>query len=132
MTAIAIDLWNKRCGIAIETAGIAFAQDIIPRHEVIPVIKKYIASNHYSTIIVWLPHDLYGKLDKQLNKTKSFITKLESLFPDIEILWVDERFTSFVADRTLAEMWSKQNSWKKDALAAAEILQDYLDQKKKK
>ena len=130
MTAIAIDLWDKRCGIATEVNGIAFAQDIVARHALISVIKKYISEEKYTKIIVWLPHDLYWKKDKQLNKTKDFITKLESIFPEVSVLWVDERFTSFAADQTLRELWNNQNIGQKDALAAAEILQTYLDTKK--
>jgi len=130
MTAIAIDLGDKRCGIATEINAIAFAQDIVARHELISVMKKYISEQGYDTIIVWLPHDLYWKRDKQLNKTKDFIQKLESIFPDIAVIWVDERFTSFAADQTLRELGNNQNIGQKDALAAAEILQTYLDTKK--
>ena len=129
MTAIAIDLGDKRCWIAIEVAGIAFAQDIVARHALISVIKKYISKEKYTKIIVWLPHDLYWKRDKQLNKTKDFMQKIDLIFPDIEVIWVDERFTSFAADQTLRELWSNQNRGQKDALAAAEILQTYLDTK---
>jgi RNase H-fold protein (predicted Holliday junction resolvase) len=45
-------------------------------------------------------------------------------------VWIDERFTSFAADQTLREMWRSDNIGAKDALAAAEILQTYLDTKK--
>jgi len=130
MTAIAIDLGDKRCGIATEVSGIAFPKEIALRHELIGIIKKYLHGWNYDTIVVWLPHDLYGKQDKQLNKTQDFISKLETLFPDISVVWVDERFSSFAADQTLRELWSKNNQGQKDALAAAEILQTYLDQKK--
>lgn len=130
MGAIAIDLWDKRCGIATESLWIAFAQDIVARHKVISVVKKYISENKYDTIVIWLPHDLYGKIDRQLNKTKDFIAKLSGIFPDLEVVWIDERFTSFAADQTLREMGSSDNIGSKDALAAAEILQTYLDTKK--
>ncbi len=130
MAALAIDLWDKRCGIATEVSGIAFAQDIIARHELISAVKKYISEWNYTKIIVWLPHDLYGKRDKQLNKTKDFIQKLKSIFPEVEIIWVDERFSSFVADQALREMWNNDNIGQKDALAAAEILRSYLDTEK--
>jgi|GEM_PF-4287015 len=52
MTAIAIDLGDKRCGIATEINAIAFAQDIVARHELISVMKKYISEQGYDTIIV--------------------------------------------------------------------------------
>jgi RNase H-fold protein (predicted Holliday junction resolvase) len=58
----------------------------VARHEVISVMKKYISRGSYDTIVVGLPHDLYGKRDKQLNKTKDFIEKLSRIFPDIAVV----------------------------------------------
>lgn len=130
MSIIAIDLWDKRCGIATQSMWIAFAGEIVARHEIVSVLKKYFSKQDYTTIVVWLPYDLYGKKEQQLNKTKKFIEKLQEIFPDKQVVWVDERFTSFSADMTLKQMWNHQNIWQKDALAAAEILQNYIDQKK--
>lgn len=130
MTALAIDLWDKRCGIATQVESIAFPAEIVARHELIGVIKKYIKTWKYQSIVVGMPHDLYGKQDRQLNKTQDFVDKLYTIFPEIDIHTIDERFTSFAADQTLREMWNNSdNIWKKDALAAAEILQTYINKK---
>jgi len=34
---------------------------------------------------------------KQLEKTQAFILKLQDIFPKIEVIGHDERFTSFIA-----------------------------------
>ncbi|MCP4524188.1 MAG: pre-16S rRNA-processing nuclease YqgF, partial [Candidatus Gracilibacteria bacterium] len=77
---------------------------------------------------VGLPYDLYGKRTHQLEKTKRYMEHLQELFPDISIEGVDERFTSFEADTICFEML---DSSKRDDIAAALILESYLEQKNK-
>jgi len=102
MTYIAIDLWDKRCWIAISRQGIAFPKDIVKRTELISWLKKFFKnSENISHIIVWLPYDLYGMDTKQLDKTTSFIRKLQWIFPEIMVIWHDERFSSFQASELL-------------------------------
>lgn len=124
---LAIDLWDKRCWIAIEQAWIVFPKDIVLRPKLIQILKKYIWEYKISTIIVWLPYDLYGKKNKQLDKTKQYMQFLSEQFPDISIEWCDERFTSFAADEISLEMGDES---KRDDIAAALILETYLEQKK--
>ncbi len=124
---LAIDLWDKRCGIATEIAGIAFPKETILRPKLMQTLKKYIQNNNITTIVVGLPYDLYGKNTKQLDKTKKFIDKLKIDFPDILVEWCDERYTSFEADQIWLQLWEKE---KRDDVAAALILETYLEQKK--
>jgi len=101
MTYIAIDLWDKRCWIAISRQGIAFPKDIVKRTELISWLKKFFKnSENISHIIVWLPYDLYGMDTKQ-------------------VIWHDERFSSFQASE-----WYDDH---RDDIAAQCILQSYLD-----
>lgn len=132
MSALAIDLWDKRCGIAIEVDWFSLAKDIIARTKLIPVIKKYVLDYSVSTIVVGLPYDLYGKNLKQLDKTKKFIDKLIEIFPKCSVVWFDERFSSFEADNVLKEFWFNNNQWKKDDISAQIILENYLSREKNK
>jgi RNase H-fold protein (predicted Holliday junction resolvase) len=70
---------------------------------------------------------LFGKNKKQLEKTQRFMEKLQEDFPDINVEWCDERFTSFEAEQIWLQLWEKE---KRDDLAAALILETYLEQKK--
>jgi len=120
MDYICVDLWNKRCGIAASSEGIAFARDVVIRSNLITYLKKYFSQNTWvETIIVGLPHDLYGKDHTQLERTENFMGKLSSIFPDKEIIWHDERFSSYVASE-----WHDDH---RDDIAAQVILQSYLD-----
>lgn len=126
-----IDLWDKRCGIAVYIEWIVVPKWIVARHKIITELKKYIKDYNIKNIVVWLPYDLYNKNLRQLDKTKSFIEKLKNIFPDLIISWVDERFTSFEADNVLSSMWVKNTVWKKDDISAVLILESYLNQKDK-
>lgn len=127
---LAIDLWDKRCWIAIEIEWLIFPKAIIPRIKLIQNLKKYITEYKIWVIVVWLPYDLYWKKFKQLEKTKIFVEKLKKIFPEILIETIDERFTSFEAENILNEIWIKDKKWNKDDLSAVLILESYLKQKK--
>lgn len=123
---LAIDLWDKRCWIAISLEWIAIPKWIVARTKLVDCLKKYINDYSIKVIVVWLPYDLYNKNLKQLDKTKVFIEKLKIIFPKIKIDSIDERFTSFEADNLLRQMWIKDTKWKKDDIAACIILETYL------
>lgn len=125
-----IDLWDKRCWISIFIQWIVLPKWIVSRHLLIGEIKKLIKPYDITTIVVGLPYDLYGKNLRQLDKTNVFIEKLKSIFPDLKIEWMDERFTSFEADLILESMWVKDKDWKKDDISAVLILESYLKQNK--
>lgn len=125
-----LDYWDKRCGVAVFVEWIIIPKEIIPRVKIVEKLKKFISEYKISVIVVWLPYDLYGKDKKQLEKTEKFIEKLKDIFSEIEIIWFDERFSSFEAENILNMMWEKENIWKKDAISASIILEDYLKSKK--
>lgn len=128
---LAIDLGDKRCGIAVYLEWIVVPKEIVVRPKLISYVKQLIWEYNIETIVVWLPYDLYGKDLRQLEKTQKFIEKLKEYFPHINIEWFDERFSSFEADRVLSQMWVTQTQWKKDAISASIILEGYLQQKNK-
>jgi putative Holliday junction resolvase len=124
---LAIDLWDKRCWLAMFLNGIVFPKDIILRPKLIQELKKYISQYHIQVIVVWLPYDLYGKRLRQLEKTQKFMRKLQEIFPELKVDWCDERFTTFAADEISMQMWDDD---KRDDISAALILEAYLEQKK--
>ncbi len=127
MNYLAIDLWDKRCGLAYSQMGYIFTLPYVPRVEIISKLKKILIEKEILKIIVGMPYDLYGKDKRQLEKTQKFIQKLQIEFPTYEVIWVDERFTTFLSLDTLSHMWEKNISDKKDSLSAYFILETYLD-----
>ncbi len=128
MSAIAIDLWEKKVGLAVEINNIAIPRKIVSRIDLVRELKDFFKSNlNYNTIIVWLPYDLYGKDTRQLDKTNKFIEKLKQIFVDKDIIWVDERYTTFEANFINDNLWKK--GWKVDDVSASLILDSYLRMK---
>lgn len=85
------------------------------------------------SIVVGIPKSLDGSEKRQAEKVRIFIHALKSAIPGVEILEVDERFTTVTADRILTEMNRKGALEKRkvvDKVAASLILQQYLNMKK--
>jgi putative transcription antitermination factor YqgF len=131
MSILAIDLWDKRCWLAIELEWIAIPKEIVKRQEIHNYISKYLNDYNIKTIVVWLPFDLYGKDLKQLEKTKQFIRELKNKYKYVKIEGIDERFTTFEAERVLDAYWVNEQKWQKDAISASLILESYLNKIKK-
>lgn len=123
---LAIDLWDKKCWLAVYIEWIVVPKSIVPRVKLIQELKKLVKEYNIKTIIVWLPFDLYWKKLKQLEKTKKFIEKLKIIFSELKIEWIDERFTSFEADNILDNLWLDKNNTQKDDISAVLILESYL------
>lgn len=129
MSALAIDLWEKKVWIAIEINKMAFPKKIVSRIDLVKYLKEFFNLNlEIDTIVVWLPYDLYWKDLKQLNKTNKFIEKLRLIFPEYKIVWVDERFTTFEAQSIWNIFSNKQKNI--DDISATLILETYLKLKK--
>ena len=127
---IGIDLWDKRVWIALLVQGIPIPHDVVARVALIRYLKKLVRERMPEKMIVGLPYDLYGIDTKQLDKTKKFIEKLHDIFPELEIIWQDERYTTFEADAALEKNWKKTKNTYKDDISAALILESYLQKSK--
>lgn len=123
MSIIAIDFWKKRVGIAISVQNIAIPHKIVERHLIIDEIKKMIKERNISTIILWDPMNMDWSLSQTSMKVREFQNTLSSLFPDLKIILVDERLSSFEAS------FVNDKIWEKDDIAASLILASYLSSK---
>lgn len=127
MNYLSIDLWDKRCWLAYSNLWIIFTLPFVPRVKLVCELKKIILEKQISKIVVWMPYDLYGKDLKQLDKTKKFVLKLKQILKNIEIIEIDERYTTFESLNTLNELWNKNDiNEKKDSLSAYFILERFL------
>lgn len=130
---LGIDYGDKRIGIAISDPMqiIATALDYIPNNEqavdnILELTKKY----DVDMIVVGLPLNLKGERGVKSAQVNDFIQNLKQK-TDLKILEWDERFTTTIARKTIIEMGFKkkhrQDKSKIDSLAAAILLQSYLD-----
>lgn len=125
MSILAIDLWEKKVWIAIEINNIAFPKKIVSRIELVRELRNFFEQNNsFDTIVVWLPYDLFEKDTKQLDKTTKFIEKLKNIFPNMKVVWIDERFTTFEASNINNMIKSQKKEV--DDISASLILESYL------
>ena len=128
---LALDIGTKRIGVAVsDPLGItAKPLDYIKNDEnVFQNIKSLIESQNVSTVVIGLPITLKGLQGQQVEYTKDFAEKLKQFIPNINIVFIDERFTTSLAEKHLSQTKKKKNMKEYiDSLSAVFILQTYLD-----
>jgi len=160
MTILALDIGSRRTGAAISDADnkIAIPLKTIEFNDIsqlIDEIKKIIIEHNIDFLVIGQPKSLTPILTTNANDAENFAIKktnekLEVILSNISLPFeiIDERFSSVAAYKTLVfdthkpdARQTKRRSQKKkkekiikknvDALAAAYILQVYLDKKKR-
>lgn len=130
---LAIDYGLKRVGLAVTDPLqiMANALDTVLVHEVFDYLTKYFAKEDVERIVVGLPKQMSGQDSETMPYIEAFVTGLKRKFPDKEIVYMDERFTSSLAQKTILEAGLKkkdrQNKALVDKVAATIILQTYLE-----
>ena len=95
----------------------------------IEAIISIVNQQQVGQIIVGLPRSMDGSIGRQAEKVKSFTQKLYS-HVEVPVEFRDERLTTVSAKRLMQSVDTKKsrNKARDDAIAAALILQAYLDE----
>lgn len=133
MRYLAIDHGLKRTGLAICDAGEVMASPLCVLHgqkDICPKIAQIIEKQEVEAIVLGLPLNMDGSEGSQVAKVKAFAQQL-SREVRIPIHLHDERLSSFGARERLESMDLSKAKKRDllDAVAAAEILRSFLDQK---
>ena len=130
---LAIDYGQKRVGLAVTDPMQITANglDTVLSHEIFDYLQNYIAREPVEKFVVGLPKQMNGMDSESMQYIKPFVTGLQRKFPDIELVYVDERFTSVLAHKTMLDAGLKkkdrQNKELVDKISATIILQSYLE-----
>lgn len=125
---------DVRIGVAkCDPLGIlATALEVIDRNVSNPIerIKEIIEDEGTRKLVVGMPKSLDGTKKRQTEKVEEFVSELKANISGIEIIYVDERYTTTEAEHYLKN-YSKKNGKDRrkvvDMVAASIILQKYLD-----
>jgi putative Holliday junction resolvase len=133
MRYLAIDYGTKRTGLAVCDAAETIASPYRVLHgqkDLIQQIGRVVASENIEAIVLGLPLNMDDSEGPQAKKVRAFAKELQSHIP-VPVYFQDERLSSFGAEQKLEETGlSKGKKLERlDALAAAEILQAFLEQK---
>jgi len=134
MRSLGLDIGDRRIGVALSDPGgiLASPFTIINCKDAISDVKAIadiIGQQQVKQVIVGLPRLMDGSLGTQAEKVKTFTQKLRSHI-EVPVEFRDERLTTVSARRLMRTTNTKKNDRKakQDAIAAALILQGYLDE----
>jgi putative Holliday junction resolvase len=136
MRIMALDIGEVRIGIALTDplCVIASPYDVYVRSNIekdVSYFKDLIQIKKVKKLIVGLPKHLDGNEGKTAVMIRDFVDELIKEV-DVEVIFLDERFTSKSADQFLIDNNMRRKKRKNiiDKMAAQIILQNYLDKLK--
>jgi putative Holliday junction resolvase len=130
---LALDYGKKRVGVASTDPLqiIASPLQTVETPLIVKFLRNYMASEEVVTIVIGWPLDLKNEETDSTPEVRRFSKKLEELFPHLEIVKHDERFTSKMAVRSMVASGMKKSQRKQkenvDKISASLILQSYLE-----
>ena len=140
MRTLAVDLGAKRVGLAMSDEGGEFATpyDVLQvksADEALEPVCRLIARESVRRVVIGLPLNMDDSVGPAAKRAIEWGRKLQ-VGCKCDVLFVDERLSSFAADEQLRRrkrggerLTRDQRKRRLDALAAAQFLQDFLDGK---
>ena len=129
---LAIDYGQKRTGLAVTDSMqlIAGALDTVDTKDLERYILDYVSREDVSTIVVGKPTQLNGENSENMKRVEPFFFRLKTPFPDKEVTYYDERFTSVLAHQAMLQSGigkkARQNKALVDKISATIILEDFM------
>jgi putative Holliday junction resolvase len=131
MAILGLDVGEKRIGVALAGELLAIPLTVIERageEADMETIISLAEEHGVERIVVGLPRSMDGSMGEQAENVLAFSRAL-SQHTDVPIDTWDERLSTVAAERLLldAGMKGEKRRARRDAMAAAIILQGYLD-----
>ena len=134
MRYLSIDYGNKITGLAIcdQTEIIVSPLVAIPTsNTIIGKIIEIIKAENVEALVLGLPLNMDDSVGPQAKKVQAFAEQIKKQI-DTPVFFQDERLSTFAAEGKMIDMDLTRKGKKRriDALAAAEILQAFLDSRR--
>ena len=132
---LAIDYGTRRTGIAVSDPLriIAGGLTTVETRELERWLAQYFAGNDVSTIVIGKPVQMNGEPSQTWGSIEQLAERLRRAYPDKELVFHDERFTSVMAHRTMLESgigrMARRDKALVDKISATIILQSYMESK---
>ena len=127
---LGIDYGTKRCGLAISDGIGLTAQplEVVSRDDVVDRVVAVVDEYGVGGIIIGMPTGMGGQEGNSAEGARELGAEIAEV-TQIEVEYVDERFTSRLAEDSLLESGMKRRDRREtvDKVAASIILQTYLD-----
>ena len=141
MKLIGLDIGDRRIGVAFGDSDLRLATPlgVIPRgsfDQDVLAVRRFVHDYDAAALVVGLPRNMDGSMGPQSQATQAYAEQIARALDVRLVLW-DERLTTVEATRKTEETGrassarparrGKKSRRTLDAVAAAIILQDYLD-----
>ena len=133
MKIMALDMGTKRVGVALSdplglTAQGLTVLDRNPQAGFMASITNLVREHEVTRIVLGLPRRMDGSLGPEAQRVLAVANDLKALL-GIEVVTWDERLSTVAAEKVLiaADVRRKKRKKVRDKVAAAYILQGYLD-----
>ncbi len=129
---MAIDYGLKRTGLAVTDPMriIATALETVDTAQLITYLRKYFEKEKVDEVAIGLPKRLNNQDSDTAPAVRAFAELFKKSFPSIPIFFIDERFTSSIAQQSMISGGMKkkdrQVKGNVDKISATLILQDYM------
>lgn len=130
---MAFDYGTKRIGIAVTDPLQIIATSLTTIHakDIFDFIKKYLQTENVERFVVGKPLRLDGSDSSSAPHVVGFVRLLKKNFPTIDVVTIDERFTSKMASASISQSGLKKSKRQEkgliDTVSAVLILQSYLN-----
>jgi putative Holliday junction resolvase len=131
---VSIDFGLKRTGLAIsdESRIFAFGLDTVDSKDLMSFLVDLKAKEQFTTIVVGMPKRLNNEDSHVSENVRLLKEALEKQFMGVEVVLLDERFTSKMASASMHSAGASKKQKKQkgliDKVSATIILQSYLQQ----
>lgn len=125
---LSLDYGDSRIGVAVGDDQVKIAvpsETITNDDEAITKIAKLAKLEGAEKVVVGYPRNQSGEPTQQTAKVEAFVDKLRPFVP--EIVFQDESVTSVLAEERLKSYGRPYDKAEIDAMAAAIILEDFLE-----
>ena len=129
---LAIDYGLKRTGLAVTDPLkiIASSLETVETKMLTDFLKAYVAKESVETIVLGMPKNLNNQDTDTTQVVKQRKAELTKLFPDINIVYEDERFTTVMAHSVIMgsgiNKKARRDKGLVDKVSATIILQSYM------
>lgn len=133
---VAIDFGEKRCGLAVTDPLQLFGQplDTVPTSGLLTFLENYFKNEKISAFVIGYPLTLQNTINEIWDAQQKFVEKLKNHFPGIPMYYIDERYTSTMAQHAVKNSGlGRQKRMDKtlvDKISAAILLNDFLELRK--
>ncbi|GIJ10229.1 Holliday junction resolvase RuvX [Micromonospora andamanensis] len=142
---LGVDVGQVRIGVSrsdphgvLATPLVTLAREQNPRSEAVPSdlaeLAALVAEHEAVEVVVGLPVNLAGKHGPAAQHVKAYARQLADVISPVPVTLTDERMSTVVASRRLAErgVRGKRQRAVVDQAAAVEILQSWLDAQRRR